>query len=336
MQYITDYRKIDHVAWNQYVENHQDGNVFHTPEMFDVYLHSKGYQPILIAMVDDDYQIRALMISVILSESKKIYNSLTTRSILFGHPLISENNDDVIPNLWDFYDKIIKRKAIYTQIRNFDFNHFNHKKLLETRNYIYEDHLNIILSLKDGKDSVWEKFSRSRKKGIKKALNANFSFEACESSVKIDIFYNLLSISYKRIKLPFPEIDHFQRITEFAKNYYKVFYVKQDDEVVAALFALKHKNVMYGYYMGSIDNEDIIRLKPIDLLFWEVFKWCVDNNIEYFDWMGAGKPDKDYGVRDFKLQFGGETSNLGRYEKQHKPLIFKIAKIGFALYKKFK
>ena len=34
---------------------------------------------------------------------------------------------------------------------------------------------------------------------------------------------------------------------------------------------------------------------------------------------GAGKPDKPYGVRDYKLKFGGQLVNWGRFEKVHKP-----------------
>jgi lipid II:glycine glycyltransferase (peptidoglycan interpeptide bridge formation enzyme) len=43
--------------------------------------------------------------------------------------------------------------------------------------------------------------------------------------------------------------------------------------------------------------------------------------------MGAGKPDEDYGVRDFKAQFGGTLVEHGRFLKVNNPLIYKAAQI---------
>ena len=51
--------------------------------------------------------------------------------------------------------------------------------------------------------------------------------------------------------------------------------------------------------------------------------------------MGAGKPDDGgYGVRDFKLKFGGELLELGRYVYVSNPLLFNIGKLGVKLMKK--
>ena len=99
------------------------------------------------------------------------------------------------------------------------------------------------------------------------------------------------------------------------------------------MFALIYNNTMYGYYMGSKNDPETLRKKPIDLFFWNIFKWSISNKLTSFDWMGAGKPDESYGVRDFKLQFGGELVNYGRYEKVHWPLGFFVSLIGFKLWK---
>ena len=47
-----------------------------------------------------------------------------------------------------------------------------------------------------------------------------------------------------------------------------------------------------------------------------------------------GKPNQHYGVRDYKLKFGGKLVNFGRYEIVHKKHLFKIGKIGYYLFKK--
>ena len=54
-----------------------------------------------------------------------------------------------------------------------------------------------------------------------------------------------------------------------------------------------------------------------------------------FDMMGAGKPDDGgYGVRDFKLKFGGELVEFGRNIHVCNRLLFSIGKLGVKIMKK--
>ena len=44
--------------------------------------------------------------------------------------------------------------------------------------------------------------------------------------------------------------------------------------------------------------------------------------------MGAGSPDENYGVRDFKARFGGELVEYGRFKKILNPILYEAGKIG--------
>ena len=63
-------------------------------------------------------------------------------------------------------------------------------------------------------------------------------------------------------------------------------------------------------------------------------RWGAENGCHTFDFGGAGKPNKEYGVREFKRQFGGALVNYGRCKKIHSPLKVKIAEKGFEVYRK--
>ena len=75
---------------------------------------------------------------------------------------------------------------------------------------------------------------------------------------------------------------------------------------------------------------------PNDLIPWEVFLWGKEHGFELFDFGGAGKPNKPYSVRDYKLKFGGELVNYGRFEKVHKPLLMEMGKTGLKIWQKLK
>ena len=52
--------------------------------------------------------------------------------------------------------------------------------------------------------------------------------------------------------------------------------------------------------------------------------------------MGAGKPDEEYGVRDFKAEFGGELVEHGRFLCITKSVLYQIGVIGINTLKKIK
>jgi lipid II:glycine glycyltransferase (peptidoglycan interpeptide bridge formation enzyme) len=60
-------------------------------------------------------------------------------------------------------------------------------------------------------------------------------------------------------------------------------------------------------------------------------EYAKQNELPVFDFMGAGVPQKTYGVRDFKMEFNGEVVEYGRYLCIRKPLLYKIGKFGVEL-----
>ena len=79
------------------------------------------------------------------------------------------------------------------------------------------------------------------------------------------------------------------------------------------------------------NNFTPMRLKHLSDAVSETLRWACENGFRVFDYGGAGSPNKPYGVRLFKSQMGGELVEYGRYEKVHKPLLMKIAKLGFSI-----
>jgi len=45
--------------------------------------------------------------------------------------------------------------------------------------------------------------------------------------------------------------------------------------------------------------------------------------------MGVGIPEREYGVREFKMRFGGKTVNFGRFARINNKTVYTISEIGF-------
>jgi lipid II:glycine glycyltransferase (peptidoglycan interpeptide bridge formation enzyme) len=64
-------------------------------------------------------------------------------------------------------------------------------------------------------------------------------------------------------------------------------------------------------------------------------EYAVQNDIPVFDFMGAGSPDDQYGVREFKARFGGDMVDHGRFTRINKPLLYNVGKFGLGIMRIF-
>ena len=96
-------------------------------------------------------------------------------------------------------------------------------------------------------------------------------------------------------------------------------------------FGLLYRDSIYGWYAGSYSQ--YYSLFPNDILIWETLRWGIKKGYKTFDYGGAGEPNKPYGVRGFKQQMGGTLVNFGRYEKIHRPFMYKIGVLGMKILK---
>ena len=97
-------------------------------------------------------------------------------------------------------------------------------------------------------------------------------------------------------------------------------------------FVLLIKNSIHTiYYAGNRKYNNF----PTHLAIIGVIKYAIKNNIKVVDLMGAGKPDKAYGVRNYKLAFGGDLAEHERFINILNPILYKLGKIGIKLLSKY-
>jgi serine/alanine adding enzyme len=332
---ITDYNSIDIEKWAWFVKNHPQGNSFQTPEMYNVYKSAKYYEPVIVVCVDERKEIHGLILSIIQREYKGILGKLSSRSIIWGAPLIINGNADVLNLLLKSYDKIVEKKAVYTQIRNL-WETENLKDDFEKNGYVFEDHLNILIDLTKSEDVLWGEIYSRRRSQINKSERQGVTIKIFEEQELVEKSCDILLDVYKRAKLPLPGKEYFKEANKILgeKGFLKFFGAFYKERLVGVMYLLCYNGRTYEWYIGSYI--DYMRLHPNDLIIWEIIKWGKENNYKIFDFGGAGRPDKEYGVREYKKKFGGTTLNLGRYQKVHKRFLMKISLIGFRLWQYIK
>ena len=327
---------LEHDKWAAFVEMHKDGNIFQTPEMFEVLRRTKNYTPILLAAIDRNQEVQGLMVAVIQSESSNFLGRFSARAIIWGGPLIKDANNEVLKLVLEAYDKAIKRRVIYSQFRNFWIHDDEQKKIFNSLGFVYEDHLNILVDLTKTQEQLWKEVKSTRRKTINKSKRSGVVFKELTDPQDIRESYNIVETVYKNARLPYPDGSLFEVSRELlsSKDMVKFFGAFHEEKMIGTRAVLCYKDYVFDWYAGSY--KEFYNLRPNDFLPWEVFLWGKQNHYSLFDFGGAGHPDVPYGVRDYKLKFCSDLVNPGRFQKVHKPILMGLGKFALKLYQKLK
>jgi lipid II:glycine glycyltransferase (peptidoglycan interpeptide bridge formation enzyme) len=330
-------RTLPEDEWRTFVTEHPTGNIFHTPEMFQVFSRAQGYHPELWAVRGDNDRVLALMLPVKITLWGGLLRRFTTRAIVYGGVLCCADSagHEALNLLLSAYKKEVKNQTLFTEFRNLS-NLNDIQPILQRNHYIFEDHLDYQIDVSLPTEEIWNKIDASARKKLKKALKKNLlAIEEVNDISQIPFCYNLFHATYDRVHVPLPTQSLFETAFEilYPKGMIQFLLGRVENTYVAASAALLYKDVIYGWYRGF--NRTFVAYFPNDLMVWRVLKWGSEHGYHIFDFGGAGKPDEKYGPRAFKAKFGGNLVDYGRNTYVHSPYLFHVSQFGYQLARRF-
>ncbi len=323
--------------WQNYVEQHPDGNIFHTPVMFDVFSHSENYIPSLWAAVDDQETVLALLLPVQITLKNGLLRKITTRAVAYGSVLydLTPNGEEALSILLQTYRQQVSSDVMFTELRNLA-NLGMAQPIFQSNGFVYEEHLNYLIDLDCPLDQVMQNIGQRTRKQIRRALSKQeVTVEEITERERVKDCYDLIHRSYTAARMPLVALSLFETVFDilYPLGMVKFWLASVGQEHVACTIELPYKKVVYGWYSGL--DRRYGKYTPGELLMWHVLSWSVEHGYTTYDFGGAGKPNEEYGVRDFKAKFGGELVCYGRNTCIHRPLIFQISRFGYGLYRRF-
>ena len=336
MPSIKIVESLPHDQWVKFVEDHPDGNIFHTPYMMDVFESADKHHPKLHAAIDErNGEILSLVVSVQIRVPGAPISRLTSRSIIYGGILCTDsvNGKSSLVPLMNNYKTSVKGKVLFTEIRGMSPPEQLANEL-ERCGYRHEDYLNYLIDLRRPLDEIFQAFSSSCRRNIRKSERNGVLIEEITSKEKLTVFYALLKKTYSKARIPLADFSLFASAFDklYSRNMVKFFLGRLGDRNIAGRVILLFKDKIFDWYAGS-DN-DHLSFYPNEMFVYHILKWGSQNGFRAFDFGGAGRPGEKYGVRDFKERFGGQPVNYGRYIEIYSPALLKIAKKGYQIYRK--
>jgi serine/alanine adding enzyme len=322
---------LDDKIWRQFVNQHPQGNIFHTPEMFQVFSRTKGYRPELRTAVAKSGEVLALLLPVQISLLDGPFQRLTTRSIVYGSSLCTPDaaGEEALSALLRNYIQTSGKAGLYTELRNLsDLSAY--QSLFTQCGFGYQRHLNYLIDLNTSTDEIFNKIGARTRKHIRRELKkGKIVVEEVTQPNQIKPFYDLLKKSYIAAHVPIADISLFQSTFEvlYTRNMVKFWLVRMGDAFIASSVELLFKDSIYGWY-GGVDR-NYSNFTPNELLTWHILKWGAENGYRTYDFGGAGIPEEKYGVRDFKSKFGGRLVCYGRNTYVHAPALLRLSSVGY-------
>jgi serine/alanine adding enzyme len=330
-------QSLDEALWRHFVDNNPRGNIFHTPEMFEVFGKTLGHVPELWAVVGGSSEVLALVTPVHITLMNGLLRRFTTRSVVYGGILAQDTprGQDALRLLLETYARNIRSRSLFTELRNLQ-NLDNLQPLFEDHGYSYEDHLNYLIDLDRPVEEVLQGIGKRTRKKIRKGLRDGL-VEISEATNRAELarWYETLQKTYSNAQVPLADRSLFEAAFDilYPKGMAKFLLARIDGVTAACSVELTYKDTIYGWYGGS--DRAYSEYLPNEMLIWHILDWGASNGYRVYDFGGAGKPDEEYGVRDFKAKFGGRLVCYGRNVCVHSPFLLTIAQRGYEIYRRF-
>ena len=311
------------------------GNAFHTIDMYQFYLKVDKHEPVFIGLCDEDNHLMAMVLAVIQYEKGGLKKQLSSRAIVFSGPVITagEREEYYLKEILSHLVTYLKNKVIYIEFRNFH-NYKKYINIYKKMGFSYKEHLNFHLNCSPEID-LFINMNSSRRRNIRKSLKEGAEIIEPRHLKDVKEFYSILHQLYRdKVKKPLPKFDYFQ--TFYEMNIGKYFLVLYNKEILGGIMCpILPGKTIYEFYVAGKDHK-YKKIHPSVLATYAALDYAQKNDILIFDFMGAGSSSKNYGVRDFKSNFGGDLIEHGRFIRINKPLFYIFGKLAVKIMSKLK
>ena len=297
--------------------------------------------------------LKGVIVGYITRERNPIKQYFTCRSIIIGGPLLDEHvSDEALSALLSAiaqckveglkFKGVENSKAdtlastlytlhptpIFIESRNFhDYSKW--KSVFETNGFAYQPHYDIHVRC-----HAQHQMSERRQRELKRAVKNGAKIVEASSEQEIREWYQILSKLYRqKIRTPLWSKAFFLQF--YRQRVGKYLLVKYQGKVIGGMMCpILNGRAIYEWYVCGLD-EEYRDLYPSVMATYAAIEYAKTNTLPLFDFMGAGKPNVPYGVRDFKMEFGGELVEHGRFLCVRKPLLYKIGEWGVKWLKRY-
>ncbi len=281
-------------AWNRYVESTPAASLYHHAKWKSLIHNVFGHECYYFYARNNNGEIIGILPLVRL------------KSRLFGDFMVSMpyfNSGGAIANSLSIEQKLMQAANMHAQ--NLGVNHIEYRDDIARDNLpVRTEKVNMILSLPATHNDLWLTFTSKLRSQIKRSQreDAQVSFGGVEC---LDDFYTVFSQNMRDLGTPVYGKSFFRKILQTFPQHSKIVIIGMGKRPVAAAFLLGYKDALEIPWASTI--REVNHLSMNMLLYWEVLKFAIESQYQYFDF---GRSSKNAGTFRFKQQWGAKPKQL--------------------------
>ena len=291
---ITELRRGDEKAWDSYVHKSSSSTFYHQLGWRNVVARTYKHRPVYLIAKEN-------------GEIKGVLPMFLMKSMIFGKKLVSvpfapyggacADNETIENALIEEAKRITEGYGVdYLELRNMTTKQGSDLLVKSLQ-------VTSVLDLDPNPDIIWKKMKRDKRRGIKKAKEANL--EIIWGPEGLRDFYGIYTKTMWHLGTPVHSINFFENIIHEFPDNADIITVKYKNKAIASIFLLFFKEVAISGWSGSL--REYSRLYPNNFAYWEVLRYCCKKGYKFFDF---GRSIPNSGIHKFKKSFGAETKYL--------------------------
>lgn len=332
MMLYRSYKEIDTLQWNELVQKSDTATWFQTPEAYALFASLPDEFKPFVYGVSENGQLSGIIVGYITQEKNRLKQFFTRRAIIIGGPLLdTEISSEALSALLQIVRSELSKQAIYIETRNFN-DYSRWKDIFRVQGFSYQPHLNFHIDT-SSLETAQANIGKHRWKYIRLSIRDGATMVESPTIEQVRECYVVLSELYRdKVKTPLFSIEFFEKLYKMPNA--KFLLVAFEGNIIGGTICVSLPNkALYEWFVCGNDNYHK-GIRPSSVATWYGMEYAATHNYPRFDLMGAGVPDKPYGVRDFKAEFGGKLVEHGRFLCVCQSLLYNIGKIGVKLLKK--
>lgn len=297
---IKHYQTVASELYDAYLTNNPQANSYHTRAWLEVLQRSYGYQPVSFVALDAQGQICGLL------PLMRVQGRVKGRrlvSLPFSHcvPILSEN-----PQI----ERALLDAALQLcQTENHSYLELKPRAALQHSDFqaSLQNHISE-LDLKLELENIFEQFTASNRRNIRKAERANFEIYTAQNRQDYAAFYGLEVATRRRQGAPVYPRRFFHDMAELLRDDVTLYLAAYEGEIVAGMVVMQRgETCIYGYG-AALRTEALKGLYPSNLLIWEAIQQAKAAGCTLFDF--GTTPLHNQGLLEFKQRYAPALNDL--------------------------
>ena len=286
----------DYPRWDKYLQEKPTENFFYRTGWLKVVQRTYGHKPFYLMVTVDNKVCGILPIFLV---SVPMFGSYFASDVFTSYGGVYADDEEIELSIMEEAAGLASSyKASYLEIKN-------DKSIngLSKQWHRKSDYCTMIIDLSVGTNIIWKGWHPETRRNVRKATKAGVHVE--QGPHLLDDFYRLVTLSMRRHGTPVHSKEFYQNIIqEFPED--ATFYVaKLGDQPIATSLLVSFKTYIHSLVGAS--NPEFWKLKPNDLLYWEIIENASNRGFRYLDF---GRSTWESGTFKYKKHLGADPLPL--------------------------